>query len=68
MSKRSDTVEERMALLRQPHFTPPDPPESTRVAIDQIRAYDRNPRRERNEAYELIKHSLHQHGFRGHGR
>ena len=36
-----------------------------RVTIDQIKEYDRNPRRERNEAYDLIKLSLRQRGFRG---
>ncbi|MGH8656675.1 MAG: hypothetical protein ACREYE_32840 [Gammaproteobacteria bacterium] len=65
MSMRSDTIEERVALLRQPHS--PDPPEPTpmRVGMDQIKGYDRNPRRERNQAYKLIKHSLRQRGFRG---
>lgn len=36
-----------------------------RVSLDQIKEYDRNPRRERNEAHEQIKSSIHRRGFIG---
>jgi ParB family protein of integrating conjugative element (PFGI_1 class) len=44
-----------------------DPPEPTRmmVAVHDIKEYDRNPRRERNAAYEDLKASLQSRGFTG---
>ena len=35
------------------------------VAIENIKEYDHNPRRERNEAYDRIKGSIRQRGFTG---
>ncbi len=35
------------------------------VPLDQIQPYDRNPRRQPNRAYELIKASIEARGFRG---
>lgn len=45
--------------------TDPNEPTPMVLTIDTIKAYDRNPRRERNEAYDLIRQSIRQRGFRG---
>ncbi|MGH8651330.1 MAG: ParB family protein, partial [Gammaproteobacteria bacterium] len=73
MSKERPTLEERLQSLQQGFFgrnreiKEADPLEPTpmRVTIDRVKEYDRNPRREPNQAYELIKHSIRQRGFRG---
>lgn len=73
MSKPRPTIEERIEKLRQGYFGPareineaePIEPTPMLVAIDQIKEYDRNPRRERNPAYDLIKESIRQRGFSG---
>lgn len=74
MTKRSpESVEERIALLQQTHFgptrelKPTDPLEPTPlvVPIERMKEYDRNPRREPNQAYDVIKQSIRQRGFRG---
>lgn len=74
MTKRSpESVEERIALLQQTHFgptrelKPTDPLEPTPlvVTIERMKEYDRNPRREPNQAYDVIKQSIRQRGFRG---
>ncbi|MGH8524173.1 MAG: ParB family protein, partial [Gammaproteobacteria bacterium] len=41
-----------------------DPPAQF-LTIEEICEYDHNPRHEPNEAYDRIKHSIRQRGFRG---
>ncbi len=73
MTKERPTLEERLQSLQQGFFgknralKEADPIEPTPmvITIDRIKEYDRNPRREPNQAYELIKHSIRQRGFRG---
>ncbi|MCA1600799.1 MAG: hypothetical protein LC776_03820, partial [Acidobacteria bacterium] len=62
-----------MTTMQQGFFGPAretneaDPIVSTPMAvpIDRILEYDRNPRRERNEAYDEIETSIRQRGFIG---
>lgn len=73
MSKQRPSLEERLQSLQQGFFgrnrelkeADPIEPTPMLITIDKIKEYDRNPRRERNQAYELIKHSIRQRGFRG---
>ncbi len=66
MTKRTtESVQESVTPARETKPADPLEPTPMRVNIDQIKEYDRNPRRERNEAYDLIKLSLRQRGFRG---
>jgi ParB family protein of integrating conjugative element (PFGI_1 class) len=73
MSQRPRDIDERLAILQAPAFgttrslTPSDPLEATPmvVAIDRIKAYDRNPRTAQNAAYEQIKASIKHRGYRG---
>ncbi len=72
-SKQRPTDEELGEMLSAPHFgrsqelPPGDPITPTPMAlkIDEVEPYDRNPRVERNSAYEVIKDSIRKRGFRG---
>jgi len=65
-SKRRPSDEKLGQLLKTPHFgnggelPPADPiaPTPMVLTLDQLRPYDRNPRRERNPRYEEIKESI----------
>lgn len=61
------SVPEQRAHLAVPgalQNTEPNEPAPMVLTIDAIKAYDRNPRRERNEAYDLIRQSIRQRGPR----
>ena len=51
--------------IREINEADPIEPTPMGVPIDRIREYDRNPRRERNEAYDEIEISIRQRGFIG---
>lgn len=65
-SKRRPSDEKLGQLLKTPHFgkggelPPADPiaPTPMVLTLDQIRPYDRNPRRERNPRFDEIKESI----------
>lgn len=65
-SKRRPTDDQLGALLTTPHFgrdselVPADPvaPTPMVLALEQIKPYDRNPRRERNPRFDEIKESI----------
>jgi hypothetical protein len=73
VNKPRPSLEERIEKLQEGFFGPAreineaDPIEPTPMAapIDRIPEYDRNPRRERNEAYDEIETSIRQRGFIG---
>jgi ParB family protein of integrating conjugative element (PFGI_1 class) len=73
VSKPRPSLEQRIEKLQEGFFGPPrefseaDPIEPTAMAvpIDRILEYDRNPRRERNEAYDEIETSIRRRGFVG---
>jgi len=66
-SKHRPSDEKLGQLLKTPHFgnggdlPPADPvtPTPMLLTLEQIRPYDRNPRRERNPRYDEIKDSIH---------
>jgi len=69
MHKKSKDIS---ALLDRPHFqaagenlTPPDPalPTRIRVTLDQLEAYNDNPRLSRNPNYDDIKESIRNRGL-----
>jgi hypothetical protein len=63
VSKQRQTLEERLQNLQQGFFgrdrelkeADPIEPTPLLVPLERIRPYDRNPRHERNEAYDRIK-------------
>lgn len=69
-SKRRPSDEKLGQLLKTPHFgkggnlPPADPvaPTPMVLSLEQIRPYDRNPRRERNPRFEEIKDSIRSQG------
>ncbi len=73
MSTKRPTTEEIVELLQQPGFRrppdeeppPTDPirPTPMRLAVDEIRPYDKNPRRVANAEYEAIKESIRAAGM-----
>lgn len=75
MSRKRPTADQMGALLSQPHFHRNEPsadeqPSNTPVTtspmlidVDQIVAYDRNPRRSQNAEYEQIKAYIKVEGF-----
>lgn len=73
MSKQRPTLEERVQSTQAVSFdgsrdledADPSEPTPMLVTIDKIQEYDRNPRRERNEAHDLITESIRQRGFAG---
>jgi ParB family protein of integrating conjugative element (PFGI_1 class) len=73
MSKQRPTLEERLQNLQQGFFgrdreleeADPIEPTPLLVPLERIRPYDRNPRHERNEAYDRIKQSISSRGFTG---
>lgn len=73
VTKQRPTLEERLEKIQQGYFgrnreiQDADPIEPTPMVltIDKITEYDRNPRRERNAAYDLIRESIRQRGFAG---
>ncbi|MGH8626009.1 MAG: ParB family protein, partial [Gammaproteobacteria bacterium] len=73
MSKQRPSLEERLQNLQQGFFgknrelkeADPIEPTPMSVPLERIRPYDRNPRQERNEAYERIKLSIASRGFTG---
>jgi ParB family protein of integrating conjugative element (PFGI_1 class) len=73
VSKQRPTLEERLQNLQQGFFgrdrelkeADPIEPTPLLVPLERIRPYDRNPRHERNEAYDRIKQSISSRGFTG---
>ncbi|MGH8654552.1 MAG: ParB family protein, partial [Gammaproteobacteria bacterium] len=73
MSKQRPSLEERLQNLQQGFFgknrelkeADPIEPTPMSVPLERIRPYDRNPRQERNEAYDRIKQSISSRGFTG---
>ncbi len=73
MSKQRPSLEERLQNLQQGFFgrnrelkeADPIEPTPMSVPLERIRPYDRNPRQERNEAYDRIKLSIASRGFTG---
>jgi ParB family protein of integrating conjugative element (PFGI_1 class) len=73
MSKQRPTLEERLQNLQQGFFgrngelkeADPIEPTPLLVPLERIRPYDRNPRHERNEAYDRIKQLISSRGFTG---
>ncbi|MFG6179617.1 ParB family protein, partial [Halomonas sp. THAF12] len=74
MSKRLDANQmtaalktpgpKRAAGSRVDKFTPPVQEMGIEVTLDQVRAYDRNPRTQRNSKYEEIKASIREVGLK----
>ncbi len=72
-TKKRPTDEQLEAMLTEPHFgasqelSPGDPitPTPMVVSIHEVDPYDKNPRVERNSAYDVIKEAIRRRGFRG---
>ncbi len=72
-TKKRPTDDQLEAMLTEPHFgasrelQPADPivPTPMVLPIDEVDPYDRNPRIERNRAYDVIKENIRKRGFKG---
>jgi len=72
-TKKRPTDDQLEAMLTEPHFgasrelQPADPivPTPMVLPIDEVDPYDRNPRIERNRAYDVIKENMRKRGFKG---
>jgi len=73
VSKERPSLEERLQSLqqavfggnREPKEADPLGPTPMSVPLERIHPYDRNPRQERNEAYDRIRQSIASRGFTG---